>query len=898
MESSGRWGGEGIQYGVLGEVVPTGLGHLRQRSVLAVLLLETGRPVTADQLVEWVWGDSAPQRARETLYAYLSRLRAVLDAQLVRQSGGYVLQVEPERVDAHRFRRLVVAARAEQSAALFEEALQLWRGEALTGLDTPWFVEQRERLQAERFAAELDLTELQLQQGEYGDLLPVLRSRSQAGPLDERVAGHLMLALHRSDRGTEALQEYDRLRRALVDELAIEPSARLQQLQQEILGTTHADRAVPQQLPAAPAAFVGRDPALKQLTTALAGDHQQATIAVSAVGGAGGIGKTSLVLHWAHRNLARFPDGQLFIDLRGFDPVEPPLSVDAAMSGLLQALGADRIPADPQARAGLYRTMLAGKRMLLVLDNAKESAQVPALLPGAAGCTVIVTSRNRLGGLLTRHGAVPVDLDVLDPADARELLLRQVGAARASAESAAFDEVLTHCAGLPLALAIVAARVVSRPDFPLSAFAEELRDTAARLDAFEGGELDAGLRSVFDCSYRALDPDAATLLALLARTPGQDISTASVAALVDGNPRRSLRVLESVHLIRQHAPGRYALHDLIRLYAREQKVDADQALWRLADHYRRGVLEAARVASPDRPPVNGDQMASLGLKDRAEASAWIDAESDNLMATQRLAVARGWSDIVWHIPYGLAPFHTWQGQDSLNAELWTIALTVVPALEEPADQAMVHRYYGRSRGMLGQRDETVAHLEQALTYAVRSGQVTVRAACLQTLAEAHCFMEDFEAALPYGLAQLELYKTLGKQSWLADSYNLVGWIQAKLGRYDEGRAACLASLEIIEQTGDHDSRGDVLDSLAFIALATESFDEALSAFEDALTSYRRIGNVRQMAETQDHIGDAYRTLGDVAAARNAWEQALTGFADQGRERQADRVRAKLSALDG
>ncbi|MFC9687004.1 BTAD domain-containing putative transcriptional regulator [Kribbella sp. NPDC056951] len=886
-----------MEYGVLGEVVPTELGHLRQRSVLAVLLLGAGRPVTADQLVDRVWGDSAPQRARETLYAYLSRLRTVLDAELVRQSGGYVLQVDPDQVDVHRFRRLVVAAGAEESVALFEEALGLWRGEALADLDTPWFVEQRERLHAERFAAELDLTDLQLAQNEYGDLLPVLRSRSQAHPLDERVAGHLMLALQRADRAADALQEYDRIRRALVDELAIEPSARLQQLQQQLLGTTQVDRVVPQQLPAAPATLIGRDPALKQLTTALAGDHQQATVAVSAVGGAGGIGKTSLVLHWAHRNLARFPDGQLFIDLRGFDPVEPPLPVETAMSGLLQALGAGRLPPDPQARAGLYRTMLAGKRLLLVLDNAKESSQVAPLLPGTAGCTVIVTSRNRLGGLLTRHGAVPVDLDVLDPADARDLLQRQIGADRASAEPAAFDELLTHCAGLPLALAIVAARIAGRPDFPLSAFADELRDTEARLDAFEAGELDAGLRSVFDCSYRALDRDAAALLALLARVPGQDISTASVAALVDGNPRRSLARLESAHLIRQHAPGRYSLHDLIRLYAREQKVDDSQALWRLADHYRRGAVEADRVIAPERSPVNGDQIGPLGLKDRDEASAWVDAEADNLLATQRLAMERGWHDIVWHLAYGLVVFQSWRGQDTLTAEMWANALTVVPELDDAADQSMVHRYYGRSRGLLGERDEALSHLEQALVYAARSGRPTEHAACLQMLAGALCNQDDYEAALPYGLAQLELYKTFGKQRWLADSYNIVGWIHAKLGHYEEARAACLASLEIFEQTGDHDSRGDVLDSLGTAALAAGRFDEALVAFEDALRSYEQVGNVRQIAETRDHIGDVHHARGDLAEARTAWQDALTAYSDQGREQQAESVRVKLTALD-
>lgn len=881
-----------MEYGVLGELEPVRLGHLRQRLVLAVLLVELGRPVTADQLIDRVWGEQPPQRARETLYAYLSRLRGVVGDELSRQSGGYVLRADPESVDLHRFRRLVAAARDSESAALFEEALGLWRGEPFAGADTPWFNQQRSRLEAERLAAELDLTDLHLRYGEAQ--LPVLRSRAQTHPLDERVAGQLILALHRSGQTSAGLAEYDRIRRALIDELAIEPSARLQQLQRELLTTDEVRAPVPRQLPAAPPRFVGREPALKLLTAALA--TEESTIAISAVGGVGGIGKTALALHWAHRNLDRFPDGQLFVELNGFDPTQPPMPAERAIGVLLQALGAEQVPSDPQARVGLYRTMLADKRLLLILDNASDTAQVAPLLPGTSGCTVIITSRNRLGGLLTRHGAVPLDLEVLEPDDACELLRSQIGAERAASEVEAFGELLAHCAGLPLALAIVAARVAGRPDLPLSVLADELRDAEARLDAFDAGEADTGLRAVFDCSYRALDPEAARLLALLAHAPGADISTASAAELIGSNPRTALRRLEDASLLLQHVPGRYCLHDLVRLYACEQEVD-EQALWRLADYYRQGAIEADRVLVPDRTPVTQERTSPVGLQSVTAATEWLDAEADNLLATQRLAADRGWYDIVWQIPWALVPYQTRRAQDEVAAEMWDRALTVVPNLGDLVARVYVHRFYGRSRAHIGRHDEALEHLELALGYAERSGQQPQRAAVLQSLTTANIDREDYERALEYGLAQLELYKTFDTPSWLADAYGVVAWIYTSLGRYDEARSAGLASLELNSRIDNTEGEADTLDTLSLAALQTGHFDEAVTRLEQALHIYRQVGNQRHEANSLDRLGDAHHALGHADEARAAWSAALTLYAAQRRTEPAAAVRDKLDGRE-
>jgi DNA-binding SARP family transcriptional activator len=886
-----------MEFGVLGEIEPIELGHLRQRAVLAVLLVEIGRPVTADQLIDRVWGEHAPQRARESLYAYVSRLRTALDDDLTRQAGGYVLHARPESVDVHHFRRLLADATAEQSAALFEEALGLWRGSPFAGVDTPWFNEQRDRLEAERFQAELDLTDLRLRQGEYGVLLPALQARARTHPLNERVAGQLMLALHRAGQTSDALEEYARVRRALLDELAIEPSTRLQQLQQELLAVEPVRGPVPQQLPAATVSFVGRERALKQLSTALAGTTQPATIAVSAVGGVGGIGKTALVLHWAHDNLGRFPDGQLFVDLQGFDPSEPPLSADRAMSTVLQALGVERIPSEPQARTGLYRTMLAGKRLLLVLDNAKDSTQVTPLLPGTAGGAVIVTSRNRLGGLVTRHGAVPVDLDVLEPADARDLLLRQIGSDRAGAEPKAFEELLAHCAGLPLALAIVVARAAGRPDLPLSALADELRDAEERLDAFDADEADAGLRAVFETSYRALDPDAAVLLALLAQAPGSDISTTSAAALTGGNPRPALHRLESASLIQQHAGGRYRMHDLIRLFARDQHVDDEEAaLRRLIDHYLSGAIEADRIMRPGRiPPVDVETAAPLGLRAGAEAVAWFDAEADNLLATQRLAHETGRFAAVWQLAWALAPYQARRAQHTVTTDMWERALAVIPHLDRTADRALVHRFYGRIRAQVGRYDEALRHLEIASDYAERSGDAKERASCLQTLATVYLQQGNQERALHYALAQLELYnQTFDTPLQLASASALVAWIHVNLGQYDEARAVGLSALELFRRLDDRDGIGDILDTLGLAALQGGDPAEAVANFEEALVLYRASGNEAHEADTLDRLGDAQLALGDSAAARRSWQSAAALFEAQSRAKPAADTLAKLS----
>ncbi len=864
------------------------LGHLRQQSVLAVLLVEHGRPVPADVLVDRVWGDAAPQRARETLYSYLSRLRRILGDVLVRRPGGYLLEVAPEQIDLHAFRALV-------STASLPEALALWRGEPFAGLDTPWFVEQRHVLMAARFAAELDLVDRQLEQGAHDQLLPNLISRAEAHPLDERVARQLIDALDRAGRTAEALDQYDRLRRLLSAELGIDPSLSLQQLHQRLLQRPTTSRAVPRQLPAAPGTFSGRSEALEQL---------RPDAGITAVSGIGGVGKTSLVLHWAHRNLERFPDGQLFIDLRGFDPTDAPLPVATALTAFLHALGAPdtTIAADEQARVGAYRTLLAGKRMLIVLDNAIDSSQVVPLLPGRPGCTVVVTSRSRLGGLLTHHSAVLVDLDVLSAAEAYTVLAQQVGAARRAAEPEAFAELLEHCAGLPLALAIVAARAGSRPDLPLSALADELRES--RLDALTTDELTDSLRSVFASSYRALSPEEAELFGMMALAPGPDLGISAAASLVDqpaARIRPLLRRLESANLISQNAPGRYRIHDLLRLYAVEQHDPESRrsALRRLVDHYLFSTSRVDQLLAPRRPQQQLEDpepgCRPVEHADRAAAHQWLEAEHACIVRAQRLAVAEGLHTRVWQLAWALSTYHSRGGHQTAELIVWERALASVPELTDPAVQALVLRFLGHAYAKVGRHHESMQMLAEALQYAERDGSALVLGHAHQALAASYERQGDYENALVHALQQLSHRRRL-EPVWAADALNFVGWLYALTARYAEGRPYCEEALSIYTSVGDRDGEAVTTDSLAYIAHHDGRYAEAVASYQHAIGIYREMGNTYHLANSLDHLGDTHLALGDQAAVRAHWEEAIDLFRRQGRDTDADRLTKSLAEL--
>jgi DNA-binding SARP family transcriptional activator len=613
---------------------PVGVPEGRQRVLLAALLLQAGSPVGADALAEVVWDGSPPPGAEVTLRSHVLRLRRALGpragARLVTRNPGYLLQAGAEEVDVAWFRRLChdggAALRAgawERADGLLGEALGLWRGAVLA--DIPAEALRREEgqgLEALRLQAEEWRIDAALHLGGHAELVPGLRSLAARHPLRERFHGQLMLALYRCGRQAEALAAYARARSVLVAELGTEPGPGLQELHQQILSADPAltgparpaeggpQRAVPRELPPAVPGFTGRSAELQALTGLLnrLGAQAPGALVISAIGGTAGVGKTALAVHWAHRVADRFPGGQLYVNLRGYDP-GPPVPATDALAAFLRALGVPGpdIPPEEDERAARYRSLLAGRRMLVVLDNARSADQVRPLLPGTPACTVLVTSRDTLAGLVARDGAARLDLDLLPLPEAIALLRTLIGP-RADAEPEAAARLADQCCRLPLALRVAAELAASRPAASLAGLVSELADLSTRLDLLETGEDPrTQVRTVFSWSYRHLDAEAARTFRLTGLHPGPDLDPHAAAALTSTalpQARRALDTLARAHLISPAAPGRYAMHDLLRGYARELTATVDggpeqhAALTRLFDHYLHTAATAMDILFP------------------------------------------------------------------------------------------------------------------------------------------------------------------------------------------------------------------------------------------------------------------------------------------------------------
>jgi DNA-binding SARP family transcriptional activator/tetratricopeptide (TPR) repeat protein len=903
-----------LDFGILGPVQvwhdrrPVQLGGTQRRCVLAVLLLQVGKVVPLDRLVERVWGEDEPARVRNAVQTHISRLRKAFApdpaVQLAAKHTGYVLQADPQTVDVCRFRRLLAEARAtsdlEQSALLFGTALDLWRGRPLADVA---FSEAMQRLsdglEEERSTALEERIAVDLRLGRHATVLNEVSTLATEHPLRERLCALWILALYRCGRQAEALAVYQRTRARLAEELGIEPSPPLQRLHQRILtadpelATTVPSRApTPQQLPAAPRFFTGRGRELETLGTG--------TGTVTAICGTGGIGKTWLALHWAHQHFDRFPDGQLHVNLRGFAPVGQPVAPETAVRGFLDALGVDPagVPADPQAQVGLYRSLVAGKRMLIVLDNARDTAQVAPLLPGSPSCTVLVTSRDRMPGLVTGHGARPIALDVLGQHDARQLLTRHLGASRVDAEPGAAQQLLTCCAGLPLAISVVVARALDYADFPLSVLAGELCE--ARLDALDAGDQRANVRAALSWSCRALTPAALTAFGFLGLVTGPDISLPTASALI-GVPvaqgRTILRELENAYLVQQHQPGRYRMHDLIRLCAAEQADlhGAEPALKRLAGFYLHTAAGGDLHLDPHRFPLDLGQPPTgvLALDDGTAALAWFTAEHANLLATQRLAAGHGWHELVWQLASTLDTFHRHRAHLHDNLEVWQAASTAAENGGGPSDRALAYRLLGSAQSRLGMHEKGLRNLDQALAYAERASDLPGLAHTHHLLGGAWELQDDDRKALEHATQALDLFQRLDMPAWEAWVLDQVGWHQARLGRHAEARTNCERALVLARRHGDRETEATTLDSLGYAAHRAGQHADALDHYDGALTLFRALGHRYHEADTLEHIGQAQHELGHAEPARAAWLQALELYRLQLRIHDADRVLRQL-----
>ncbi|WP_327000847.1 tetratricopeptide repeat protein [Dactylosporangium sp. NBC_01737] len=910
---------------------PVELGHARQQSVLAVLLADVNTVVPVGQLLERIWGDRPPQRARETLYSYLSRLRRALsvtgEAGLHRRSGGYVLAVDPSAVDVVRFHRLAMTARTaddDDALALFDEALALWRGEAFAGLDTPWLGALRDQLGQHRFAVELDRNDVALRRGRHAEVLPGLSAHARAYPLDERLAGQLMLALYRSGRQADALAHYEQARRVLVEELGADPGPALRELHQRILTEEAvlpapataapepeaAAPPVPRQLPAPPRLFVGRSRALARLTEVLGQrPGTEHTVPIATIAGTGGIGKTWLALRWAHDNLHRFPDGQLYLNLHGFSQSGRRQSPATAIRSLLEALAPapSAIPSDLSAQTALYRSLVAGKRMLIVLDNAYDADHVRPLLPGSAGCAVVVTSRNQLPGLVATEGAQPLVLQVLTAAEASDLLARRLRSQPVAADRPSVDRIVAACAGLPLALSIVAARAATNPAVPLAALADDLADNRGNLDGFAGGDPSADLRAVFSWSYRALDADAARVFRLLGLHPGPTVTApavASLAGLAGGRARSLLEDLVRANVATMLTPGRYGLHDLLRTYATElvqSDDDRRDALHRVLDHYLHTAYAAALLIEPHRDPISlapaQPGVTAEPFAGQAEALEWFVAEQSVLLAAVDQAAEAGYDGHAWRLAWAAATFLSrgarWQDLTATQR----VALAAAERAQDLVGQAHAHRDLALACNHTGRPEDATAHLQRAFDlFGALGDQVGQAYTCL-FLGWVSEWQGQQRGALRHDERALALFQAAGHKVGQAKALNAVGWDHAQAGDHEQAISYCQRALTLHEALDNRTGAAKTWDSLGYAHQQLGHHDRAIDCFRHALALYRRTGEQYGEAETLEHLGDSHHATGDLAAARDAWQRALDRLGEQSPS-ETDQLRAKLRRLDG
>jgi tetratricopeptide (TPR) repeat protein len=659
-------------------------------------------------------------------------------------------------------------------------------------------------------------------------------------------------------------------------------------------------------------AFAGRRAELASLDAILhpvarAGSAGPAPVIISAVSGTAGVGKTALAVHWAHRAAAQFPDGQLYVNLRGFDPGGQALEPGEAVRGFLDAFGIQvpRIPAGLPAQAGLYRSLLAGKRVLVVLDNARDVEQVRPLLPGSSGCLAIVTSRNHLTGLVATEGAYPLTVDLLTAADAGDLLALRLGAGRVESEPDAARDIIAACARLPLALTIVAARAASYPDFPLAAFASELREATGTLDTLSGGDLATDVRAVFSCSCRALSAGAARLFRLLALHPGPDIAltgAASLAAIPADRARALLSELTRVHLIAEHAPGRYAFHDLLRAYATEQarahdsQEVRDAAVSRILDHYLHTAHRAAMLMQPHLDPIALDPplpWVTLGAPATAEgALEWFAAEHVTLLAAVRVAAEAGYGTRTWRLAWTLNTFLLRRGRWNDQAMVWNAGLDAARRAGDTAGHA--HALHGLAIGYAraGRLREASPLFLDALrrfeTIGDHVSQATIHNG-LSVLADRQQRPADM---LSHSLQALDLYRAAGHRAGQVWVRNNIGYSHALLGNYQQAITYCQQALAGIQELGERCWEAATWHSLGYIQHQLGNHQQAVSCYERSLDIGQELADRYNEADTLDHLGNVQYSAGDTNAARRTWTRALRIFDEIGHP-DRDRVRAKL-----
>jgi DNA-binding SARP family transcriptional activator/Tfp pilus assembly protein PilF len=929
-----------------------GIGAPKWRSVLAALLINAGQIVSADALINEVWQDDPPAKAANLISIYVLRLRRLMDSAdsglLVTRAPGYQLRVTSADTDALLFeamlrdgRRAFAAGDPERAAGQLTEALGLWNGRPLADVpSTPLVEAEAERLTELRLDAQELRSQAEIACGRHAQAAPELRRLVADHPLREGLWLLLMRALEGAGRHAEALEVYDQARRAISGELGVDPGTELRRLHADLLAHDSAAAAgsisagtvaapgppepvpagpgageagsraqVPAQLPADIADFTGRDEQVKRLCDLLAGpagNGESGAVRIALVAGSGGLGKTSLAVHAAHRVRGRFPDGQLYVDLLG--ATAHPVPAADVLARFLRDLGVDGrdIPVEAEERAARYRTHLAGRRILVVLDNARDAAQVRPLLPGTASSAVLVTTRSRMPDLASTR---LVDLNVLDDEEALALFTKVVGDERAAAEPEATAELLLACAGLPLAIRICAARLATRSGWTIRAMANRLRDTRRRLDELRVGDL--AVRASFQVSFASLPAsadgkgiDPAHAFRLLGLWQGPTISSAAAAALFGTQEYLAADALETLvdaHLLESKAPDRYKFHDLLGVYSSERAMadlsgpDRDAATGRLLGWYLHTADAAATAVLPHRYNMPLDRaepgQPPLSFSGAEQALGWYDSERANLVAATRQASSGNLHEIAWRLPAPLFGIfntrHNWVDCISTHR----IALESARRAGNRQGEAWVLNNLGEALGITHD-NEGIGLLEQALAIRHEIGDRRGEAQAANNLADAYQRLGRMDEALDLLRRALDLNREVGYRYGEGIALGNLGSTLLDLDRAEEALDYLQQARRTFAEIEYLDGVGYVLHILGRCYSSLGRDADADACLRQALTSHQATGNRHRQAATLRSLGTAQNRAGQVAEARESWAQAAAIFDDLGDSTQAANIRAE------
>jgi DNA-binding SARP family transcriptional activator/Tfp pilus assembly protein PilF len=901
------------------------LGGPRHRRLLAVLLLHAGQVVSVAKLTDALWGDDRPRTAPSMLHVRVSELRATLRAVgapvLNRGGGGYLLDIDPDDLDAARFERLASAGAValadgdpERANGELLASLALWKGRALAEFageafaqpDAARLEELRLQVVENRITADLEL-------GRHSELVAELEKLVAEHPLRERFWAQHMLALYRAGRQGDALRAYQTARGHIIDQLGLDPGDALQGLHHAILTADPAvkvagrtqdidldppggpvdKRVVPKQLPGDVAAFTGRADQLAWLDQILANDRdcREPALAVAVVSGTAGVGKTALAIHWAHQNRGRFPDGQLYVNLRGYDP-EQPMSATHALARFLTALGvggAD-IPLDLEEQAVRYRTKVAGRRMLIVLDNASSVEQVRPLLPGTATCAVLTTSRDSMAGLVAREGAHRLSLDLLPRHDAHTLLHRLIGR-RADAEADAVAALADCCARLPLALRVAAELAVSRPTTPLSTLVDELADQQQRMDRLDAaGDQRAAVPTVFSWSIRHLPPDAARTFRLLGLHPGADLDAYAAAALADTSltaAGRTLDRLARAHLLHPTGSGRYGMHDLLRAYAtslaqrEDPETERKDALDRLFDYYLATAAAAIDRLHPTdarrRPrAITTPTTPVPELTGPDKAIAWLDAERRTMVAVGAHTARNGWPG--HSVKMSTVLFRYLDAGHNFDAlAIHQYAREAAEQTGDVAGQAEALNGLGIVHLRLGRYRVAARHLHQALRLFRQAGNLLGQARALGNVGIAEQLQGRHKAAAGYHERALRLYRQVGDRLGEARSLDDLGLQEQRLGRYQRAADHHMQGLTIFRDADDRHGQAIALNNLGEAEQQMGRYQQATHHLQQALALSRQIGDRTGEAWSLTYLGGLYTQERQASQATSYYREALAIF---------------------